>query len=132
MIKYIEKYIKSFNELKTIPLVCYFFTLRNLIVHAGIREIYHNLQSDQKAIDSRRFNIDMFQSFLLLEDGGFLLTEDGNRLILDSESVTDFDYVSRLNENEKISLQKKLQSSEAMDLLSEYKKNIDTFQSKLL
>lgn len=134
IIHFLKMHKQEFDNLLEIPLVRYFFTLRNLIVHAGFPNIYENTYEDsgqKQKISQRRFQTE-FVNYLLLESGGFLLTNSGDRIVLagDNFPLRDFDYLSDLSSEEKQNLEQRLKEKEAKILLEEYFESIKNFMEK--
>ena len=60
---FFEKHEKQFQILLQNDLICYFITLRNLIVHSNLADFYDNTISGS-IVSSRHFKTEMFQRIL--------------------------------------------------------------------
>lgn len=135
VINFLATHTEEFNRLLGDVLVRYFFTLRNLIVHAGFPHIYENTYTGSgknERVSQRRFQTE-FVNYLLTENGGYLLTNNGDRIVLEGENsyISDFDYLSKLDPKEKQRLEEKLKKTESKDLLQNYLKLIENFVEKI-
>ena len=131
VVNFLKRHKMGFDILLENHLVRYFFTLRNLIVHAGFPHIYENTydgSGKKQKISQRRLQTE-FVNYLLLEDGGFLLTNSGDRIVLagNNSNIRDFDYLANLSSEEKQNLEKLLKETEAKDLLQKFFKSIENF-----
>lgn len=131
VINFLKKHKMELDILLENHLVRYFFTLRNLIVHAGFPHIYENTyegSGKKQKISQRRLQTE-FVNYLLLEDGDFLLTNSGDRIVLegDNSNIRDFDYIAKLSSEEKQNLENLLKETEAKDLLQKFFESIENF-----
>lgn len=130
IIGFLNKYNAVYREsFENIPLVAYFITLRNLLVHSVFPHLfenqYENSNSNQKV--AQRIFQRGFVNYLLAENGSGILLENGFRLLLENsenESFFDSNPLSKVlkeQADEKKKLYDKLGSDSPIKLMEEYR-----------
>lgn len=135
ILDFLKKHNKKYEHFENIPLVAYFLTLRNILVHSMVPHIFENQYQgvgvNQKVI-SRRFQRD-FQNYLLKNDGGGLLQNSGYHLLLNDsgkDSFFDIKPLSKIEDTEKPKLKKRLENEEPLELMNEYLEQLSIFIKK--
>ena len=122
----------EYKKFEKIPLVAYFLTLRNILVHSMVPHIFENQYqgsgADQKII-SRKFQRD-FQSYLLLSEGGGLLLNSGYHLLLNDsgkDSFFDLSPLSNIDSQTQLQLKTRLENEDPLKLMQEYIDHLSLF-----
>jgi len=136
ILEFLEKHNNEYKEFEGIPLVAYFLTMRNVLVHSIFPHIFENQyegSGEKQKIVSRRFQRD-FQNYLLKEDGGGLLLESGFHLLLSSsgtDSFFDLKPLSTIRDDDvKKKLKQQLENDDPIKLMKEYLDHLSDFIHK--
>lgn len=133
--KFLQKHKEAIDDFEKEPLVRYFSTLRNLMMHSVFPNLFtqqYEKSGDKQKIVYRRFQ-EKLVDYLLLENGDYLLKEDGFRILLESsgeDSILDISPLSDLSTTEKESLRILLRDDEPLELMIQYLDKIKKFVEK--
>lgn len=125
IVEFLNAYNEKYKDFESIPLVAYFITLRNLLVHSVFPHLFENQYEgsgpNQKVVQ-RKFQRD-FTNYLLTDDGNGLLLENGYHLLLENngnESFSDLKPLSKVSKEEQTKLYDKFDLDSPLELMAEY------------